>query len=457
MNVGTVAVVDPAKLSSPAQGSVDDKQSGGDDLFQMVLMQLIFGQIAPQVQPDLPQTEENAQGIANLVDSHTPMQGRSEKSKTAFATDSQISAAFAANITKMVADLAKETGGAQEHPELAQIKDIFPVTAQSRGQSPIQSISASSALSEKLVELLTKSGVENSDIDPAQLLKIIADATQQKDTGATDAKVVASIKKVDIAPETKKVDIAPEIQIESGQPAPDGRSAEKLISVQVGGKAVGSVQVAEPTDGGLTEITPAAGVRSIGQDEGVGGSKTESQQSTEDSSDIQPIGRLAGIQPGHVEGLQAAGHAVALERSAPLAQRVFDQITSHLVRLAPSGQGDVSFRLEPQWLGRLDVKMSMGDSGLTVQLNAHSGESQNLIQGGLAQLRETLSEHGFKVDRVFVSLSQSMATFDSGSQQSRDNAPNPRRSAAIRRIGDESEPIAAGARWMAQGIVDYRV
>lgn len=90
---------------------------------------------------------------------------------------------------------------------------------------------------------------------------------------------------------------------------------------------------------------------------------------------------------------------------APVAERVLDlgsddQWIAQLaadIAATQSDKGDISFRLMPRHLGRLDVSMLNGDEGVTVRLDAQHEATATIVSAAQPRLVEDLRQQGVRV------------------------------------------------------------
>ena len=111
-------------------------------------------------------------------------------------------------------------------------------------------------------------------------------------------------------------------------------------------------------------------------------------------------------QPG-MQGATTLGEAA---KAAPVAERVLDLTSDDqwIAQLAAdiaatkSDKGDISFRLMPRHLGRLDVSMLSGDEGVTVRLDAQHEATATVVAAAQPRLVEDLRQQGVRVADTHV-------------------------------------------------------
>lgn len=102
-----------------------------------------------------------------------------------------------------------------------------------------------------------------------------------------------------------------------------------------------------------------------------------------------------------------AGAAPLTSASAPvsIAERVLDLASdgawidqlAHDIAATKSDSGDISFRLMPRHLGRLDVAMLMGDEGVALKLDTQHEATATIVTAAQGRLVEDLRQQGVRV------------------------------------------------------------
>ena len=103
----------------------------------------------------------------------------------------------------------------------------------------------------------------------------------------------------------------------------------------------------------------------------------------------------------------AQGTAMATEAAAPaqIAERVLDMDSDGAwidqlardIAATKSDSGDISFRLMPKHLGRLDVAMQMGDDGVALKMDTHHEATATIVTAAQGRLVEELRQQGVRV------------------------------------------------------------
>ncbi|WP_082660238.1 flagellar hook-length control protein FliK [Sphingopyxis sp. H050] len=103
--------------------------------------------------------------------------------------------------------------------------------------------------------------------------------------------------------------------------------------------------------------------------------------------------------------LQGAAPLAEAVRAVPVAERTLDLTSDDqwIAQLAAdiaatkSDKGDISFRLMPRHLGRLDVSMLSGDQGVTVRLDTQHEATATIVSAAQPRLVEDLRQQGVRV------------------------------------------------------------
>jgi len=102
---------------------------------------------------------------------------------------------------------------------------------------------------------------------------------------------------------------------------------------------------------------------------------------------------------------QAHAAIAPAANAAPVAERVLDMSSDDawIAQLAAdiaatkSQEGDISFRLMPRHLGRLDVAMTNGDNGVSLKLDTQHEATATLVHAAQGKLVEDLRQQGVRV------------------------------------------------------------
>jgi len=175
-----------------------------------------------------------------------------------------------------------------------------------------------------------------------------------------------------------------------------------------------------------------------------------------------PLPILAGTEPQTAKPAEAApsitilfpqpaAHSSApiIDAAAPvqLAERVLDMDSDGAwidqlardIAATKSENGDISFRLMPKHLGRLDVAMQMGDDGVALKMDTHHEATATIVTAAQGRLVDELRQQGVRVAGAEVTCTPGETGRQSQSQgQGRTAAPDP--SHLIETATERAEP-----------------
>jgi len=175
-----------------------------------------------------------------------------------------------------------------------------------------------------------------------------------------------------------------------------------------------------------------------------------------------PLPILAGAEPQTAKPAEAApsitilfpqpaahGTTPITDVAAPvhLAERVLDMDSDGAwidqlardIAATKSDSGDISFRLMPKHLGRLDVAMQMGDDGVALKMDTHHEATATIVTAAQGRLVDELRQQGVRVAGAEVTCTPGETGRQSQSQgQGRTAAPDP--SHLIETATERAEP-----------------
>lgn len=175
-----------------------------------------------------------------------------------------------------------------------------------------------------------------------------------------------------------------------------------------------------------------------------------------------PMPILTGTEPQAAKPVEAApsmtilfaqpaaqGATPLADAAAPvrLAERVLDMDSDGAwidqlardIAATKSESGDISFRLMPRHLGRLDVAMQMGDEGMSLKMDTHHEATATIVTAAQGRLVEDLRQQGVRVAGAEVTCTPGETGRQSQSQgQGRAAAPDP--SHLIETATERAEP-----------------
>lgn len=174
---------------------------------------------------------------------------------------------------------------------------------------------------------------------------------------------------------------------ESIAPAPTGdkpRSAEaKPAAAEI------EMAITAPTAGKARAATPASPAF------------TATEPVAAKPADAAPSMTIQFAQPMTTSAAMLAGTAAPVT----IAERVLDLASdgawidqlAHDIAATKSDSGDISFRLMPRHLGRLDVAMVMGNEGMSLKLDTQHEATATIVTAAQGRLVEDLRQQGVRI------------------------------------------------------------
>jgi flagellar hook-length control protein FliK len=196
-------------------------------------------------------------------------------------------------------------------------------------------------------------------------------------------------------------------------------------------KGTGSAAVA--TDAGSGEGTAVAGgtlpavvaPRNDGQDTAQG------QGSTGHRTDNQPASTPTALAPSIIvpatfaSTLETAHVAETATRPA-IDQAVLDQVVQNASIALRGGQQEFRVQLKPDFLGAMEVRVSMDNGVVAVRMSVESAATRQLIDNNIGQLRQAFGTDQVRVEHVpGFAGSDAAWSFGQGGQQGAWQGQNP--------------------------------
>jgi flagellar hook-length control protein FliK len=166
--------------------------------------------------------------------------------------------------------------------------------------------------------------------------------------------------------------------------------------------------------------TDAANIKD--RTEGVKISSADSRAPLTDGTG-RPEDRFANI-------LQAKSESITgrvMENAGPLRpQVIIPQIVDGASSILRGGSGRVVITLHPPQLGTLDMDIQVRDNKVSMVMLANSHEVKQVLESGLSQLKNALSDQGFQIDRVDVLVQDRSGNEFAGMLHERGSSPEGR-------------------------------
>jgi flagellar hook-length control protein FliK len=197
---------------------------------------------------------------------------------------------------------------------------------------------------------------------------------------------------------------------------------EGLTQPQTGGTD-GRVKAAADGPGGNPLHDPskaqtAAGDQPAGSSKGAKEGQAGTAQTVQTDRTDAPSGLAQGQSTaGRPDGttVQGAGAAdgrtvqggtskVTAETARPDPAEIIKQIVARTNRQGTREGGEIRIQLKPDYLGPLNLRVTLERGALTAHLVTQSQRVKEAIEAGLPQLKQALEDQGLRTDQIAVSL-----------------------------------------------------
>ncbi len=105
-------------------------------------------------------------------------------------------------------------------------------------------------------------------------------------------------------------------------------------------------------------------------------------------------------------GSDSVKQALALDKSAPSselnASATVETVVKSVKTMVQDGNSTMVVRLDPPSLGQLNIKISSGSEGMTIEIQASNAKTQEMLQQNSSQLRTALEKSGVSVNNVDI-------------------------------------------------------
>jgi flagellar hook-length control protein FliK len=190
---------------------------------------------------------------------------------------------------------------------------------------------------------------------------------------------------------------------------------------KAGDKPVGGTQTAGPmaVAGSVAGIAPQLGGHSQPGEQHEAGQQQTSSSSSSIASQ-QAVASVAAPAPSAFASVLEVSGASAPQAPAPplLGQAIVDQIVQNATLALRNGEQEFRIQLKPDFLGAMEVRVSMDNGVVSVRMSAESTATRQLIDNNISQLRQAFGTGEARVEHVpnFAS-SDAPWTFNQGGQQ----------------------------------------
>ncbi len=162
-----------------------------------------------------------------------------------------------------------------------------------------------------------------------------------------------------------------------------------------------------------------------------------------------------------IADLQASVSKVKASTSARelVTHVVYKQIIEQSQLMVGKDHSEVKIQLRPESLGRLSLEIAVEHGVVKAEILAESQQVKQLLEANLANLKQTLTNQGLKVDQLVVNLGQSQTQFGQAKEQNGQFSRNQRKA----RVSDDNFEIAEinteyGGHLLEENqLVDYKI
>lgn len=115
------------------------------------------------------------------------------------------------------------------------------------------------------------------------------------------------------------------------------------------------------------------------------------------------------------------------EAPRPAAQNpIFDQVIQSAKITVTDGKSEATIKLNPDFLGKVEMKVLVEDGKVNVKFTAENSVVQNAILENINDLKRSLTEAGLDVENVLVSLADQSMDAETGEGDEQENQDAPR-------------------------------
>lgn len=229
------------------------------------------------------------------------------------------------------------------------------------------------------------------------------------------------------------------------------------IQAQAAATAAAATNQAPGAAGGTTAGTFAQAItetKSVGQIQATAANGGATAQTGGGETGTQ-TGTGAGATTQNTQQSQTSqAHAAQAPRHAQFRQQVLEQVQVHVAKAAQSGSDKITIQLRPAELGRVEVRMEVGQDGrTTVHVTADRQDTLDLLQRDSRDLARSLQDAGLRADAGSLSfgLREQQAR-----EQGKGRSPGNRPSGGIEQVGPETAEVSPDQGWSRRGRVDIR-
>lgn len=256
------------------------------------------------------------------------------------------------------------------------------------------------AAPEKVLEALVQFAKDNLGLTSAELE---APAQQTEET-RPQITVVNTVRTADVSDELTQL-----------LSAVQGRTAENPETAQQNTDQTASEALAKEE--------PRSFIRLVKTD--------EKEQEALPAQNSQPKAENVFVQPAQTEQITET-------QQAPVTTQISEQIIAHL-QTADNGKTTFTMTLNPEALGKIEVKISTEEGRVSVEITAQSRQTQSILAERLDGLRETLKQNGVELEKFQVVYSPEETATQHQTYDGSSKNPYSRRQNHSAEHGDKSD------------------
>jgi len=123
----------------------------------------------------------------------------------------------------------------------------------------------------------------------------------------------------------------------------------------------------------------------------------------------------------------ATPSTAAPQRAAAIEQAVVEQIVQHATLSLRNGEQEFRIQLKPDFLGQMEVRVSVSDGTALVRMTAENAGTRQLIDANIGQLRQAFGTDHVRIEHVptFVGSDASWSSLAQGGYQGFWQGQNP--------------------------------
>ncbi len=388
-----VAVLMQAPVNQPVNDGKAVETSEEDTLtVAQKLVALIEGQ-TQQVQPEILAVVGNESGDGEAEEAAQGTQAvftealANEKTQGAVASETPVVAD--ANTLELAAELAVKAGAPQTK------KAAAGSTSGAETAKTAQPNAGEQATENPVIDLVNalKTGSNGKAQAPVEVAKGNNDPSQPDttDSASTSKQSVKTTSEANLG----------DVKIEVAKVANSGKQVADTTTTQTSSN---SGEVAKP----LVDETA-----------------TTMQAAVSESRKVKTnLGKMEGDSPPQIstagKAIQAQELDAQIKEPARLAEarlpEMISQVSKGIDLLSRADGQSLRIQLQPENMGKIEIRLSSGSDGITVTLNADTQLTGNLLERSLSELRTSLADAGVNLASLSVNSGNKQSTYQESKQ-----------------------------------------